>query len=265
MSDDLSPSDSFNTLNDFAHDLRAPLSAAKSFIELMETAGDLTAEQVAFSNKALKALSRAQTAIDELLDYTRIMNAEHIDMQNCDMLEAIDDTLDMLMPDVRRRRIQIEVDIRPPLNFVFAQERMLGHLMQNLISNAIKYNVDNGRVQISAEDLGDFIQFHVRDTGIGIPQEAQDFVFERFFRVKQSRDRRIEGTGLGLAITKTIVEKHGGQITLKSTEGEGTTFSFTLPHASSSSSDYGRERTDDLDDRMQESRESHDDIDTGMY
>lgn len=105
----------------------------------------------------------------------------------------------------------------------------LRQLFTNLIDNAIKYNVPGGSVSVTARRDRNRCVIRVADSGIGIPQEAQERIFERFYRVDKGRSRAMGGTGLGLAIVKHIVLSYGGEIQVTSTEGEGTVFTITLP------------------------------------
>ena len=104
-------------------------------------------------------------------------------------------------------------------------------VLNNLISNAIKYTPDGGRVTISLDDDDSFVKVSVTDTGIGIKGEDIPRIFDKFYRVKSSDTRQIVGTGLGLSIVKSIVDAHMGTISVESTEGKGTTFSVLLPKA----------------------------------
>ena len=101
--------------------------------------------------------------------------------------------------------------------------------MSNLVENAIKYNVDNGWVHVSLNADHKFFYITVSDSGIGIPKESQDFIFERFYRVDKSHSREIGGTGLGLAITRNAVLLHRGTIQVDSEENKGTTFTVRVP------------------------------------
>ena len=99
----------------------------------------------------------------------------------------------------------------------------------NLVENAIKYNVDSGWVRVSLDADHKYFYIKVADSGIGIPEDALDHIFERFFRVDKARSREVGGTGLGLAITKNVIQMHHGVIDVESTPGEGTTFSVRIP------------------------------------
>jgi len=104
-------------------------------------------------------------------------------------------------------------------------------VFQNLISNAIKYNCEKGRVEISARKEDKKTIISVKDTGMGIPSESLSRVFERFYRVDKARSREMGGTGLGLSIVKHLVESHDGRVWVESDEGEGSVFFFALPDA----------------------------------
>jgi two-component system sensor histidine kinase VicK len=104
-------------------------------------------------------------------------------------------------------------------------------VLRNLISNAIKFNKEGGEIIIEARERGNMVEVCVSDTGIGIPEDRLDKIFERFYQVDSSPSRRYGGTGLGLAIVKETVEAHGGRITVESKLGKGSRFCFTLPAA----------------------------------
>jgi signal transduction histidine kinase len=256
-------SDDFDLLHNFAHDLKAPIGAAKSFIELIEASGDLNERQQHFAHRALQNLARLNHSINTLLDFARMESGMELNIEICDLLEVVEGVVEMLEGSAEEKQVDIHIDIPTTNQFVQADFDMLGHVLSNLVSNAIKYNRIGGEIYIKSEDAGEFIRLSVRDTGLGIPKAAQKRVFERFYRVESKEHMSIEGTGLGLAIVKGVVEKHGGELKLESKEGKGSTFSFTLQRANTSSPDYNREPTDDIDDHFQESREKHEDSDSG--
>jgi signal transduction histidine kinase len=257
--------DDFDLLHNFAHDLKTPLGAVKSYIELIEASGELNDRQEHFAHRALAGVDRMSRIIATLLDFARMENDIQLDIKTCDLLEVIEETTNLLESTAKEKQLDMTIQIHPDAQFVQADSQLLAHAFSNLISNAIKYNHIGGKIYISSEELGDFILTKIRDTGLGIPQDQQKRVFERFFRVTEKEHQKIEGTGLGLAIVKTIIERHGGFITVESELGKGTTFSFTLPRVTSSSSDHDREIPDDLDDRFQEGREHIEDSDSGEH
>jgi len=165
--------------------------------------------------------------VEELLFLSRVdaggLELEHEDV---DVIEIARAALGSADPAAAVKRITLEFD-GPEALKMSADGNRLGQVFDNLISNAIKFTPERGRVQLSiGSDEGTFIA-SVADTGAGIPKEEQSRLFERFFRSSATRD--VPGTGLGLTIVRAIVEAHGGSILCRSKPGEGTTFTFTLP------------------------------------
>lgn len=255
--------DDFDLLNNFAHDLKTPLSAVKSYVELIEHAGDLNDQQQHFANRAQTGLARIQQIIEELLDFARMENSLSLHFETVDLMEITLASVDLLETLAEERDISIYVDIPPGVQNIHADSRMVKHVITNLLSNAIKYNVRGGEIRLKAVDVRDFARIQVRDTGIGIPADALPRIFEKFYRVEGRKgQKKVEGTGLGLTIVKTVIERHGGEISVDSCPNEGTTFTFTLPRALGTSDDLGREASDDIDDQMQENREILEDSDS---
>lgn len=276
--------DRFETelISNLVHDLKTPLSAVKGFIGLIQASGTLNEKQTYFVEKAFSGIKRMELMIANLLDFARIESDIPLDIADVDVPRLIQDSLSMIEEAASGRAIQVRVDIDPQLKSIKGDARLLGHVLTNLLSNAVKYNRDNGNIWVTVSDEEQYVRFDVRDTGIGIPIEAQSRVFERFFRVKQGRGQRVDGNGLGLAIAQSIIRKHGGHIWLESTPSEGSTFSFILPHENYTLSAIlpiakqtktyeavyqgPSEPIDDVDDNWQESREKgeHDSDDSHM-
>ena len=145
------------------------------------------------------------------------------------LLEVVRDVEARLRPQADARAIALRVQGEPCA--VRGDRVMLEELVQNLCDNAIKYNKDGGRVEMTLHAEGAQALLCVRDTGIGIPREHQSRVFERFYRVDKSRSKKTGGTGLGLSIVRHVAEAHGGSVRMLSAEGEGTTFEVRLPLA----------------------------------
>ena len=261
---DPKPPDDFDLLHNFAHDLKSPLSALKGYIELVEASGELNDRQLQFNHRAQQALAKIQNTVSELLTFARAEQRLELRTEVCDLQEIVDDNLNTLGILAQEQHIKIETDIASTEQFVYGDYRALDKVFANLISNAIKYNRVGGSIRISTEDRGDWIEVHISDTGLGIPEKDLPRIFEKFYRAKQNTDHQIEGTGLGLSFVQMIIDRHGGTISAESEVEQGTTFSFTLPRAVVSSDDFDRERDDDVDDRDQESREEHKDSDSGI-
>ncbi len=256
-------SDDFDLLNNLVHDLKTPLSSAKSYVELVEHSGDLNDKQKHFCDRALVGLERIQQIVDELLDFARMEADNSLSKSTCDLQNLIEKTVLLLEYLAEDNRVTLGYEVSDEARHVVADRRLLRHVFTNLISNAIKYNRAGGTVSVTTQRVGDSVQVTVSDTGIGIPAEAQAQIFERFYRVERNDKRRIEGTGLGLTIVQTIVQRHGGQISVESEPGSGSTFRVTLPvQGQTGRVEFEREAPDDIDDQQQERRENHENSDS---
>ena len=142
--------------------------------------------------------------------------------------ELLELVLKRLRPLAKRRNIELVFEsFRPVIGEI--DEVKLTLAVTNLVENAIKYNVDEGWVRVSLNADHNFFYIKVQDSGLGIPENVQDKVFERFYRVDKARSRETGGTGLGLAITHSVIQLHHGAIKLYSKEGEGSTFTVRIP------------------------------------
>jgi two-component system phosphate regulon sensor histidine kinase PhoR len=143
--------------------------------------------------------------------------------------DTIAKVAELLQTRAEEKGLKFEVDIAKEPLVLVGFEAGLERVLMNLISNAVKYTSAGGSVTVRAWSEDNQIRVEVSDTGIGIPEEALPRIFEEFYRAKNAKAIEMEGTGLGLAIAKDVVEQHGGQISVESVEGEGSTFSVTLP------------------------------------
>jgi signal transduction histidine kinase len=144
-----------------------------------------------------------------------------------DLAQLVQECVSMVTPLAAERGIAIETHLKDVE--ISADASRIAQVVTNLLTNAIRYNRDNGRVKVGVEVSGDAATLEVADTGIGIPWESQPHIFERFYRVDSARSREQGGSGLGLAICKSIIEAHGGTLSFQSQEGEGSTFIVRLP------------------------------------
>jgi signal transduction histidine kinase len=166
----------------------------------------------------------------ELLDLARIESGlisqerEHVDM-----LSIIRDQVAFHNPRAEFASVTIDLDVPEKLPPVLANRRNMEEVLSNLITNAIKYSPNGGRISISASSGSDYLSIRIQDSGIGIDAEDKNRIFQRFYRVKNEKTRYIQGTGLGLALVKSILESHQGRIKVDSQPGEGSTFFVFLP------------------------------------
>ena len=182
-----------------------------------------------FMNDISKEIDREAKIIDDLLNLVKmdrsgvVLNRTSVDMNA--MLEQI---LKRLRPQAKLRNIEMTLETVRDVK-ADVDEVKFSLAITNLVENAIKYNVDGGWVHVSLDADHQFCYIKVEDNGIGIPEDQQDNVFERFYRVDKARSRETGGTGLGLAITRNIILLHQGIIRLTSKEGEGSSFLVRIP------------------------------------
>jgi signal transduction histidine kinase len=218
-----------NLISVVAHDLKTPISAAKGFIELVQQIGPLNEQQQKFSDRALNTLDRMERLIANLLEYTRLESGADLNLQECDLRAIIAESVALMEGAALQRGVTIEEQVDSSVGKVNGDVRLLGQVVNNLIGNAIKYNREGGSIRVMLSNDAGMVRVDVRDTGVGIPPEDLQHVFERFFRSKNNAKLKVEGSGLGLAIVQTIIDRHGGHIWAESVPDEGSTFSFTLP------------------------------------
>jgi signal transduction histidine kinase len=218
-------------LNTVSHELRTPLAAIKGFSSAMLMFGKRMprGEQTAFLQEIDSAADRLTELVDNLLDLARLESGSlPIALAPLDLTETLRAAVEGTRAHHRHRVITSSLP-SVPLN-IQGDERRLRQVASNLLENAVKYSPEGGDIELSAAPVPDGgASFSVRDHGIGIPAAHLGKLFQRFYRVDTGPARDIGGTGLGLAICRRIVEEHGGRIEVMSTEGEGSTFTVTLP------------------------------------
>lgn len=216
------------------HELRSPVSVSLSLLTLLERgyAGELTPQQADFVTRARRRIGSLQSLIDDLLD----LAAGKVEALVTDTRSRV--SLASVMERVRARHEPpavekgIELVLEEPEDdlTVWGDPEELDRLVDNLVSNAVKYT-SQGRVRLALERAGDWARMTVQDTGLGIPQEAFPHLFQEFYRAPNAREVEEAGTGLGLAIVKDLVTRYGGEISVESTLGQGTTVTVLLPLA----------------------------------
>jgi two-component system phosphate regulon sensor histidine kinase PhoR len=226
-----------NTRQEFvanvSHELRTPLSLIKGFVEtLLDGAKNDPDIAERFLRNIEKHANRLAFLIEDLLTISRLESRQVIlNLQDVDARALIQKVIDDLESRASEKNVRVQNRL-PTACMVRADADRLQQVVFNLIENAIKYGKAEGHVTIAGQDRpDDKLEISVRDDGQGIPPEARERVFERFYRVDRARSRETGGTGLGLSIVKHIVQAHGGDVGVKSELGQGATFYFTLPKA----------------------------------
>ena len=221
-------------ISNISHELRTPLAAIRAIVETLQD-GALEEPEVAqrFLLRAEGELDTMTQMVEELLELARIESGEvPLRMTATCIRELVSAPLERLAPLAQREGITLVVDIPDDLPPVLADAERMQRVVSNLLHNAIKFTQAGGSIQLSAylERLPETaVVIQVQDTGIGIPRQDQERIFERFYKSDRARTRHAGGTGLGLAIAKHMVEAHGGHIWMSSREGKGSTFFFTIP------------------------------------
>jgi two-component system phosphate regulon sensor histidine kinase PhoR len=213
-----------------SHELRTPLAMIKGYTEtLLGGAKDDPATATKFLQTVERHANRLTLLIEDLLTISSLESGQiQLRQETIALPGAVEKVFNDLKPRAEARSVKLLNQV-PPLA-ASADANRLHQVLSNLVDNAIKYGRAEGEVIVSGRETGDGqIEISVRDDGPGIPAEALDRIFERFYRVDKARSRDQGGTGLGLSIVKHIVQAHGGKIWAASEVGAGTTFFFTLP------------------------------------
>ncbi|MBE6103749.1 MAG: two-component sensor histidine kinase [Erysipelotrichaceae bacterium] len=212
-----------------SHELKTPLTAIAGYAELMESDPDTSDRHKHFSREIIKSAGRLRSLIDDTIMLSEL---DHSGERNLEMMrldEVVGECVTMMKLNAEKKGIDLEYDSEPAT--VMGVSELITQMAENLIQNAINYNRDDGWVKVAVSRKDGKCILSVRDNGIGIPQEDQSRVFERFYRVERSRSRATGGTGLGLAIVKHIAEIHEADITLNSCINGGTEISVTFDEA----------------------------------
>jgi signal transduction histidine kinase len=217
-------------LASMSHELRTPLNAVIGFSDVLleRLFGELNERQEEYVRDIRDSGRHLLELINEILDLSKVeagrMELEPVALSLPELLEQ---GLALVRERAARQHLAVSLEVEPEVGVVWADEVKLKQVVVNLLTNAVKFTPEGGRVDVAARVTGDEIQVYVRDTGVGIADADQARIFEAF----QRGDRRAsaEGTGLGLTLSKRFVELHGGRIWVASTLGEGSTFGFAIP------------------------------------
>lgn len=211
------------------HELKTPLTSIRGYIELLKS-GERDPETARSFYEIIEIeAERLQKLTDDLLQLSEIENGgAEPDVPLTSLSETVERAAESLRPEADARGIRLHIFVPPELR-VRAHPRRLYQLMKNLMENGVKYNREGGILNISAAAERGVLVIRVHDTGIGIPPEHRDRIFERFYRVDKGRSRELGGTGLGLSIVKHIAGLYGGDVSVASEMGVGTTFTVRFP------------------------------------
>jgi two-component system phosphate regulon sensor histidine kinase PhoR len=214
-----------------SHELRTPLASIQGYTEtLIDGAIGDPAYNMRFLGIIRHNAERLARLTEDLLTLSRVeQKRQKFEFEIHFANALIHDAFEMMQPIAEKKRIQLTEERAAEYAVVCCDSEAVSQILSNLMENAIKYTPAGGRISVGAAPEGAMVEFFVRDTGIGIPEEDLPRLFERFYRVDKARSRELGGTGLGLAIVKHLVAAHNGVMRVESRVHEGSTFAFTLP------------------------------------
>jgi len=215
-----------------SHELRTPITSINGFAELLTTEENLPEQAKEFVTIIANESQRLSRMINTFLTVTKLERKDRQEVLKIPLRldEVVRETVAGLQKDARKRRIRLIEQPTQRLPPVAADKSMITQAVKNLVSNAIKYSPERTTVTISTALEAETVRLSVEDRGYGIPAEAKDRVWEKFYRVvRDGQEKDEESTGLGLSFVREVVEQHGGSVDLDSEVGRGSRFSFTLP------------------------------------
>ncbi|MBT5318801.1 MAG: PAS domain-containing protein [Chloroflexi bacterium] len=221
-----------------SHELRTPLTSVIGFLELVISgaAGPITSESERLLGMARRSSDRLKRLVNDILDISRLEGGVRVDLTAVPLVPLISELLDNVRGEFDSRNLTLQVNVPPGLPEIYADSSRLFQVLMNLTTNAYRYTPEGGKVMISARERDDMIEISVTDTGVGIPDEDKDRIFERFVRVESTARKSPGSTGLGLAIAKSLTELQGGIIEMTSELEVGTTFRVLLKQATAAES-----------------------------
>ena len=211
-----------------SHELKTPVGALKLLSDTVADAADDPEAVRRFADRMHVESDRLTRLVQQIIELSRLQDDDPLDSPTAVPLdELVVAAFDELHTDADTRRITLSYE--PTGLVLLGHAGQIGLALGNLVANAVKYSADGSSVEVTARPQGEMVELSVSDAGMGIPAGELDRIFERFYRVDRARPRATGGTGLGLSIVKHVAAAHGGDVTVTSVEGEGSTFTLTLP------------------------------------
>jgi len=221
----------FQFLSVLSHELKSPLNAIEGYLRIMKEkqVGEEVDDYMEMINRSMERIKGMRTLIFVLLDLTRIESGKKTrDLRNIDLHDVVKDVIATVEPLAIQRNIDIILDCEENL-YLNADKNEMEIILNNFVSNAVKYNKENGKVYITILKKGETMLLTIEDTGIGIKKEDQALLFQDFVRIKNEQTKLVTGSGLGLSIAKKIVSLYDGTIDMESEPDKGTRFTIKIP------------------------------------
>jgi two-component system sensor histidine kinase ResE len=214
------------------HDLRNPLNVILGYTHVLDRL-DVAESDKPLLNQSVEnirdSIDKMRTLVTDMLDLAQLETGSRLTLMEVALADFLEKCLGSFHVLASQQQIELSYEAPPPDARVKMDESYMTRVVDNLVSNAIKYSPNGGKVTVRAWIKEGSANIEVRDTGIGIPEKDLPHVFDAFYRVQTDNNEGVEGSGLGLSIVKTIVEQHGGTITVQSKAGQGSTFRVMLP------------------------------------
>jgi len=216
------------------HELKTSLTAIIASAELLSD--ELQLDKKSVSGRLIQSIIRNAHSIDERLSRfsemaTLLAGDLRLQLEPVEIRSVIHNVATRFYPTIRSKSQSLAVELPDSLPLVKADRQYLEEILLALVANASKFTPERGKIKVGAQHDGESLVVRISDTGIGIPAEEQEKIFQPYYQIHRDGEGKQTGSGLGLAITKSLVELHGGKIWLESVVGEGSTFTFSLPIA----------------------------------
>jgi signal transduction histidine kinase len=215
-----------------AHELKTPMAAVQGFLNIIldDTISIPYDTQRDYLVRSVIRLKSLTDLVNDLLDISRMeLKTKQREITEIKLDEIVHSVSQMLELELKKKGVTLITHFKEPLPIIKADANEINRVFTNLISNAIKYNKDKGKIDISISHSGSYALIQISDSGIGMKTEEKNRLFQEFYRAKNEKTRGISGTGLGLSIVKKIVESYYGKIEVESEYGSGTTFKIHFP------------------------------------
>ena len=221
-----------NFVANVSHELRTPITSIRSYAETLYDSQGMVDEdtQRQFLGVIVNESDRMAKIVGDLLTLSRFdAGSFDFSFQTFSFEKSVKDVYSAQLLEAQRRHHEFSLEFKSPIGEIRGDRARIEQVLINMVSNAIKYTHDGGRIRMTAGQDGNEVWCTVRDNGIGIPKEDLEHIFERFYRVDKARSRESGGTGLGLSIAYEIVERHNGRFQTSSQKGRGTSITLILP------------------------------------
>jgi signal transduction histidine kinase/DNA-binding response OmpR family regulator len=212
-----------------SHDLKNPITSIAGFSKLMEHAGPLNEQQTEFVERIQSAAQNMNELVSSMLELAQMDLGAELKRENVEFDTLLGEVEAEFQPQAQAKNQKLTYKKSRTHAYVSGDPLKLRQMLANLVGNAIKYTPEGGSISLSMKAEEDMVVTRVQDTGYGIPAADLPFVFDRFYRIRSGKNAEVEGNGLGLAIVKSVVEQHGGNVSVESEVGKGSRFTVSMP------------------------------------